>query len=112
VDNRSEVPPPVRIDPNDVYRLDTATQLIAVPLGLAEGTLRREVRLGRLRASRRGGRYLLSGRAILAWAEGRTGTGKKRPGPTASERARHAGQLAAAARRGKKAEARGEGDSS
>jgi hypothetical protein len=60
-----------RVDPHAVYDLDAATRLIARPLGLAAGTLRREARLGRLRAVRRGGRYLVTGRQLLRWAEGR-----------------------------------------
>jgi hypothetical protein len=70
----SEHPTPagvVRVDPHAVYTLDTATELVARPLGLGETTLRREARLGRLRVSRRGGVYLVTGRALLAWAEGR-----------------------------------------
>jgi hypothetical protein len=63
---------PVIIDPNAIYDLDAATRLVALPLGLGETTLLREIRQGRLTAARRGGRYLMTGRALLAWAEGRT----------------------------------------
>jgi hypothetical protein len=53
------------IDPNAVYDLPTAARC----LGLKPNCLPREVRLGRLRASKRGRRYFVLGRWLLEWFE-------------------------------------------
>jgi hypothetical protein len=57
--------PPHVIDPHAVYDMRTA----AACLGLAKHCLPREIRLGRLRASKRGGRYLLLGAWLLQWVQ-------------------------------------------
>jgi hypothetical protein len=57
---------PPTIEPNSVYSLDQARQL----LGLAKGCLPREIRLGRLRVAKRAGRYLITGAWLLQWIEG------------------------------------------
>jgi hypothetical protein len=51
------------IDPNAAYTLETAR----AALGLPATCLRREVRLGRLRVSKRSGRYYILGEWILEW---------------------------------------------
>jgi hypothetical protein len=51
--------------PTDVYNLKAATEL----LGVRENTLPREIRLRRLRASKRGGRYFILGVWLLQWLE-------------------------------------------
>jgi hypothetical protein len=51
------------IHPGAVYSLESAR----AALGLARATLRREVRLGRLRVSKRAGRYYLLGAWLLEW---------------------------------------------
>jgi hypothetical protein len=51
------------IHPDAVYSLESAR----AALGLARATLRREVRLGRLRVSKRAGRYYLLGAWLLEW---------------------------------------------
>jgi hypothetical protein len=48
---------------NDVFSVAEATEL----LGLKEHSLKREIRLKRLRASKRGGRYYLLGAWVLQW---------------------------------------------
>jgi len=53
------------IVPDAVYTLTTAN----AALGLARNCLPREIRLGRLRVSRRAGRYFILGRWLLAWIE-------------------------------------------
>ncbi len=69
---------PVRvIDPNAVFRLD---ELRAV-LGLPRTTLKREVRAGRLRVTRRAGCYWVLGSWLLEYFE-------SGPGPSG-----HAGRL-------------------
>jgi hypothetical protein len=56
--------PPVRVIPPDsLVRLDE----LRVILGLPKTCLRREVRLGRLRVSRRSGRYWTTGRWVAEW---------------------------------------------
>jgi hypothetical protein len=58
--------PPARvIDPNGVYFVEEARQL----LHLRGTSIRREVRQGRLRVSKRCGRYYLLGRWLLEWIE-------------------------------------------
>jgi hypothetical protein len=53
------------LDPAAVY--DLAGVLAA--LRVKRSTVRREVRLGRLRVSRRGGKYLFLGSWLLQWIE-------------------------------------------
>jgi hypothetical protein len=66
-----------RIDPNAVYTLESARAC----LGLANATLRREIRLGRLRVSKRAGRYFLLGDWLLAWLrEGEIPRGRRSGG--------------------------------
>jgi hypothetical protein len=67
---------PVHIDPNAVYSLDSAPQA----LGFKRSTFVREIRLGRLKAAKRGGKVLLLGKWILAWIEaGEVRRGRERP---------------------------------
>jgi hypothetical protein len=49
-----------------IYSLEAARQA----LGLKKDTLRREVRLGRLRVAKRAGRYYVLGNWLLEWLEG------------------------------------------
>ena len=51
------------VNPTDVYTLNSATDL----LGVRVNTLPREIRLRRLRASKRGGRYFILGEWLLEW---------------------------------------------
>jgi hypothetical protein len=53
------------IKPTAVYDVEQAR----AALGLAKGTLGREVRLGRLRVARRAGKTYILGRWLLAWLE-------------------------------------------
>jgi hypothetical protein len=55
----------VIVNPQAVYSLEAARGA----LGLAPATLRREIRLGRLRVSKRAGRYYLLGVWLLEWLE-------------------------------------------
>jgi hypothetical protein len=59
--------PPV-IHRDAVYTLSQATHV----LGMAEGTLAREIHLGRIRSARRGGRTLFLGAWLIAWVESGT----------------------------------------
>jgi hypothetical protein len=59
----SEQRQPAVIHSNAVYDRQQAQQA----LGLAKDTLGREIRLGRLRASKRGGRYYILGEWLLDW---------------------------------------------
>jgi hypothetical protein len=61
------------IVPNAVYTLAQAQ----AALGLAKATLGREVRLSRLRVSKRGGRYYVLGTWLLEWFQ--TGEVERRP---------------------------------
>jgi hypothetical protein len=61
------------VEPHGVYRPET----LRAALGLSASTVRREVRLGRLKVARRGGKYYLLGRWILEWVEG--GLVERRP---------------------------------
>jgi hypothetical protein len=63
--------PPV-IHPDAVFTLETAREA----LGLAETTLPREARLGRLRVSKRAGKILILGAWLLEWV--RTGEATRR----------------------------------
>jgi hypothetical protein len=53
------------VNPDAVYTLASA----AAALGLAKECLPREVRLGRLEARKRAGRYWLLGRWLIRWLE-------------------------------------------
>jgi hypothetical protein len=58
---------PHSILPNSVYDVES----LQTCLGLTKTTIGREVRLGRLRVSKRAGRYFVIGRWVLQWiAEG------------------------------------------
>jgi hypothetical protein len=57
-------PAPV-IHPRQVFDLHTAERT----LGLKPSTLPREIRLGRLRYCKRGGKVLILGRWLLAWLQ-------------------------------------------
>lgn len=61
-----ELPAVPVIHPASVF---TKRTLMAT-LGLKEGTLPREIRLGRLKARKRGGRLYFLGADVLAWLEG------------------------------------------
>jgi hypothetical protein len=54
---------PLVIDPRSVFTVAQARQA----LGLTLSTIRREVRLDRLRVSKRAGKYFLLGEWILDW---------------------------------------------
>jgi hypothetical protein len=54
------------IVPTAVYDLASARE----SLGLAKGTLPREIRLGQLRAAKRGGKILILGEWLLEWVRG------------------------------------------
>jgi hypothetical protein len=56
------------INPDAVYTLESARMIFSPPL--AKHTLRREIRLGRLRVSKRGGRYFILGAWLLEWLKG------------------------------------------
>jgi hypothetical protein len=58
-------PGPHRIDPDEVYTLREAQAALL----LGRSTLRRELRSGRLRVSRRSGRHYILGRWLLQWLE-------------------------------------------
>jgi len=57
-------PEPHVVHPRAVYSIPAAQSA----LGLPKTTLRREIRLGRLRVSKRAGRYYLLGEWLPAWA--------------------------------------------
>lgn len=59
-------PTPVVIEANAVFTLAEAR----AALGLAKATIGREVRLARLRVSKRGGKYFFLGAWLLEWIEG------------------------------------------
>jgi hypothetical protein len=71
-------PAPRVVDPNAVDDLDGWTAF----LRLSANCLRREARLGRLRVSRRGGKYFVRGRWIADWLDAGTRT-KRRVRPSA-----------------------------
>jgi hypothetical protein len=54
------------IDPHAVFTVSSAQAVLALP----KGCLPREIRLGRLRASKRSGRYWVLGSWLLQWLEG------------------------------------------
>jgi hypothetical protein len=53
------------IDPRAVFTIDQAR----TTLRLAKNCLPREIRLGRLRVSKRAGKYLILGQWLLEWIE-------------------------------------------
>jgi Helix-turn-helix domain len=59
-------PAPLVIEPNGVYQPD----YVRATLQLTATTLRREIRLGRLKVCKRGGRYFFLGEQLLAWLRG------------------------------------------
>jgi hypothetical protein len=59
----TEMNAPHVIHPNAVYDREAA----AIALGLPKSTLIREISLGRLRCSKRGGRYFIIGQWLLDW---------------------------------------------
>jgi hypothetical protein len=69
----ADPPPPHRIDATAVYTRAAAQ----AALGLNRTTLAREIREGRLRVSKRAGRYFLLGEWILEWL--RAGEVRRRP---------------------------------
>jgi hypothetical protein len=75
--NRPTTHPPTRIRADAVYSLQQA----AAVLGLAKGCLPREIRLGRLRVSKRAGRIMILGRWLLEWVE----SGELRPSKASSQ---------------------------
>ena len=54
------------INRNSIFTLETLRPV----LGLSKGCLPREIRLGRLRAAKRAGRYFILGAWVLEWLEG------------------------------------------
>lgn len=67
------------IDPRAIYTVKQFQQALA----LRSSTARREIRHGRLRVSKRGGKYFILGSWILSWIEG--GEVKRhQPAPAAS----------------------------
>jgi hypothetical protein len=68
------------IDPNAVFLLDQVQAL----LRLRRSTVRREVREGRLRVSKRAGRYYLLGEWVLEWL--RAGEVRRPPGTNGQKR--------------------------
>jgi hypothetical protein len=64
--DRPSVSTPHVIVPGAIYSLATAQEA----LGLAAGTLPREIRLRRLRVSKRAGRYFILGAWLLEWLAG------------------------------------------
>jgi hypothetical protein len=60
---RTRTDTPHVIQPTGIYFADTAQNL----LRLTKSTLRREVREGRLRISKRAGRYIILGSWLLEW---------------------------------------------
>jgi hypothetical protein len=72
------IPGPRVIDPNAVASVDGWTAF----LGLSPTCLRREARLGRLRVSRRGGKYFVRGQWLIDWLE--RGAATKRRANTAA----------------------------
>lgn len=78
----SKRPEPIVIPANAVFTLAEAR----AALGLAKATLAREVRLGRLRVSKRAGKYFFVGKWLLEWIEGGEVTHKpRRPAATCTD---------------------------
>ncbi len=61
--------------PTAVYDLQAAREAV----GVAKGCLPREIRLGRLRVSKRGGKYLILGSWILDWIKSGEVTRQRKP---------------------------------
>jgi hypothetical protein len=74
------------IEPRGVYTMQTAR----AALQLAKGTLSREIRLGRLRVSARGGRRYILGAWLLEWIA----SGELRPRTPGEANGRAAGAAA------------------
>jgi hypothetical protein len=73
--DRTDTPPAPVIHPRQVFTVEQAR----LALGLAETTLDREIRLGRLRCSMRGGRRWVLGEWLLDWIKaGEAERGKRR----------------------------------
>jgi hypothetical protein len=76
------------IDPHAVYGVDDAIGIFR----LRKSTVRREIREGRLRVSKRAGRYYLLGKWLIEWIEGgelrrrsdQNGSGRGLSGPRRS----------------------------
>jgi hypothetical protein len=62
---RKAAPPVVRIFENAVYTLDSAQKT----LHLTDTSLRREIRLRRIRVAKRSGKYYFLGKWLLEWIE-------------------------------------------
>lgn len=73
VERKTAPVPPHTIEPNSVYTLATASTVLHLP----KSCLPREIRLNRLRVSKRAGRYYILGRWLLEWLE----SGERRPKP-------------------------------
>jgi hypothetical protein len=56
------------IDPTSVFTLASLKDLLA-RLGISESCAPREIRLGRMRVSKRGGRCLVTGAWVIEWLE-------------------------------------------
>jgi hypothetical protein len=85
---RADPPPAVHVvAPTGIYTVDEARQIFR----LRQSTIRREVREGRLRISKRAGRYYLLGRWLIEWLE--AGEVRRKTGATAKhgERCRASG---------------------
>jgi hypothetical protein len=74
------MPEPRRIERDAVYGLESAREA----LNLRENCLSREIRLGRLRASKRGKRIMILGSWLIQWIE--SGEVKRGQKPKAVER--------------------------
>jgi hypothetical protein len=72
----TNVPPVIEL--NAVFTRDS----LRAALGLREYTLKREIREGRLRFSKRAGRHFILGRWVLEWLE--TGEVRRRKRPAAA----------------------------
>jgi len=73
-----QVGQPLIVEPNGVYNAPQVRQL----LGLAKSTLSTEIARGRLRVSRRAGRYWFLGSWILEWLAGGERQRSTRPAKT------------------------------
>lgn len=76
------------VDPNALFFSDTLLEV----LRLRPNTLRREVRLGRLRVSKRAGRYYCTGAWVLDWIRG--GVVPRREQEATAKDATHVASLA------------------
>jgi hypothetical protein len=66
MNSENKKPEPIVISANAVFSLAEAR----TALGLAKATIAREVRLGRLRVSKRAGKYFFLGSWLLEWIAG------------------------------------------